>query len=185
MPSDITSLLSNAKDGSEQARNTLFEKLQMDLRNHARVLMLNERDDHTLQASALVNEACLKIIQEGVLDSVDNRRQLFHSAIRAMRQVLIDHARARAARKRGGEWKRQSLDAVLENVESSHKVRYLDLEDALERLATESQRQHEALCLRFFGGMSIAETAEIMGCSESTVEADWRLARAKLVSWLT
>ncbi|GAB5403666.1 MAG: ECF-type sigma factor [Aureliella sp.] len=184
MTGQITSLLNSAQGGDQLARSSLFEMLQSELRGHARRLMGNERSDHTLQPSALINEACIKIIQEGVVDNAGNRRQLFHSAIRAMRQVLIDHAKARAAAKRGGDWKKQPLDSVIESIENSHQVNYLDLEEALQRLAEQSSRQHEALTLRFFGGMTIPEVAEVLECSVSTVEADWRLARAKLVAWL-
>ncbi|MFK7738197.1 MAG: ECF-type sigma factor [Pirellulaceae bacterium] len=154
------------------------------MRQHAQRLMRNERRDHTLQASALVNEACLKLMQEGAIETAENRKQLFYASIRAMRQVLTDHARSRLSLKRGGQLQRQPLDDVLQEVESTHQVPYLDLDVALERLAAESSRQYETLCLRFFAGLTIAQTSEMMECSESTVEADWRLARAKLLSWL-
>jgi len=182
--SDISMLLQAAKDGSTEAQNALFERLHEQLRITAQGLMKNERIDHTLQATALINEACLRLLNEGVVDSAENRRQLFHAAIRAMKQVLVDHARARAAKKRGGSLQRQSLDIVLDQFESTHELSFLDLEISLERLQRESPREHEALTLRFFGGLTIAETARLTGSSESTVEADWRLARAKLMTWL-
>lgn len=184
MEPDISRLLQEARDGNETARDLLYSELHAQLRDQARGLLANEQVDHTLQATALVNEACVKLLREGVVDSSENRRQLFHAAIRAMRQVLTDHARARSTTKRGGEFTRQPLDVVLNNFERNHSVTFLDLELALERLQRESSREHEALTLRFFGGLTIAETAKLMGTSDSTVESDWRLARAKLVAWL-
>jgi len=182
--SELSALLERAQDGSVNARDSVYSLLHQQLRHHAYQLMRNERPDHTLQASALVNEACLKLIAEGALDSVANRRQLFHTAIRAMREVLIDHARACAAQKRGCGMQRQVFDEVLDRFEATHSHSFLDLEDALQRLKVEAPREYDALNFRFFGGLSIAETARLLDCSPSTVEADWRFARAKLLQWL-
>jgi len=182
---DFSQLIQKARDGDETARESLFAELHQQLRLHAQGLMRNERDDHTLQATALVNEACLRILNDGVVDSVDNRRQLFHAAIRAMRHVLVDHARARATQKRGGDLQRQPMDVVLDNFETTHDYSFLDLEQALDRLQADAPLEHETLSLKFFAGLTIAETASLMECSESTVEARWRLARAKLVTWLS
>lgn len=181
---DISILLRQAQDGSEDARASLFTRLHKQLRQHAQFLMKGERPDHTLQASALVNEACLKLIKEGTVESAANRRQLFHSAIRAMREVLIDHARARQTKKRGGDLQKQAIDLVLDQFESKHELSFLDLEDALVRLQSEAPRAYEAINLRFFGGLTVAEAADLLGCSRQTVEADWRFARAKLTIWL-
>jgi len=181
---DISILLQKAQLGNDAAREALFVELHDQMRTHARGLMQNERNDHTLQATALVNEACLRIFREGVVDTAGNRRQLFHVAIRAMRQVLVDHARARNSRKRGGDLEREPLDDVLDEFEQKHQLPFADLDEALEILQKEAPREHEALSLRFFAGLTIAETARIMECSESTVEADWRLARAKLLTRL-
>ena len=147
--------------------------------------MLNsERSGHSLQATALVNETCLKILQGDVVNSADNRRQLFFAAIRAMRQVLVDHARHRNTLKRGEGVKPQPLDYVLKHFEAKHQVSYLDLEIALEKLQAQSPRLHETISLRFFAGLTITETAEAMACSEGRVQSDWRLARAKLLMWI-
>lgn len=181
---DFSILLSKAHLGSDQARDALFVMLHRQMRENARGLMKSERSNHTLQPTALVNEACLKLMAEGAIDSSANRRQLFHSAIRAMRQILIDHARARATRKRGVGLKRHSLETVLDNFESRHNVSFLDLEAALNRLKDSSPRGHEVLTLRFFGGLSVSETADLIGVSIGTVESDWRFARAKLMVWL-
>lgn len=181
---DISHLLDKAHAGSDEARDDLFAILHRQMRDSARGLMSNERTNHTLQPTALVNEACLKLMAEGSIDSAENRRQLFHAAIRAMRQILIDHARARGTKKRGDGHQRHSLDLVLDNFETRHNLSFLDLEAALKRLKEISPRGHEVLNLRFFGGLTVPETAELIGCSVGTVESDWRFARAKLMLWL-
>lgn len=186
MPSstNISDLLAQARGGNNESREALFRELHEQMRNSARHLMKHERSSHTLQATALVNEACLKLMAEGIVDSADNRRQLFFAAIRSMRQILIDHARGRATAKRGADMQRHPIDIVLENFENQHQLSYPALEEALEKLREASPRQSEVLNLRFFGGLTIAETAEMMGCSVGTVESDWRFARARLLVWL-
>jgi RNA polymerase sigma factor (TIGR02999 family) len=184
IPEEFSDLLRQAQTGNQKARESLFSELTSQLRDQAKGLMRNERADHTLQATALVNEACLKLMQEGVVDSVENRRQLFHAATRAMRQVLIDHARMKSAKKRGADYKKLPIDFVLEQFEIKHKLSFLDLEVALERLQADAPREFEALNLRFFAGLTVAETAELLDCSPATVALDWRLARAKLLVWL-
>ena len=177
-------MLADARDGDVDSREALFRQLHKEMRVSARRLMKNERSSHTLQATALVNEACLKMMSEGVVGTVENRRQLFFAAIRSMRQILIDHARGRATQKRGAGLERHPIDIVLENFETQHQLSYPDLEEALGKLREASPRQAEVLNLRFFGGLTIAETAELVGCSVGTVESDWRFARAKLLVWL-
>ena len=185
---DISVLLEQAKcgetSGQQAATNALFDQLTIQLRAIAEGMLRCERAGHSLQATALVNETCLKILQGDVVNNAGNRRQLFFAAIRAMRQVLIDHARNRNAIKRGKGVKPQSLDYVLQHFEAKHRVSYLDLEIALEKLQAQSPRLHETISLRFFAGLTIAESAEVLDCSESRVEADWRLARAKLLMWI-
>lgn len=182
--SDISILLRQVQDGDEDARDSLFARLHEQLQQQAQFLMMQERPDHTLQPSALINEACLKLIKEGSVDSAANHRQLFGAAIRAMREVLIDHARARQTIKRGGKLQRQAIDVVLDQFESKHQLSFLDLEAALSRLQSETPRAYEAINLRFFGGLTVGEVAELLDCSSQTVEADWRFARAKLTLWL-
>lgn len=180
---DISILLNRAQSGDDGARDELFAELDAQLRVLASKLMGNERPDHTLQATALINEACLQIIEDGAVDTAANRRQLFHSAIRAMRQVLQQHARSRNSQKRGGKMNR-ALDVVLDHFEATHETSFLDLEASMERLGQQSAREHEALSLRFFGGLTVEETARLMQVSVATVEADCRLARAKLMMWM-
>jgi len=181
---DVTLLLQRCQNGDETAREHLFSAINTRLRALASRLMRSERSDHTLQATGLVNEACFKVLKEGVIDSLENRRHLFATAALAMQQVLVDHARKRNAEKRGGDRKREAMDIVLDRFEAEHGVDFSELEVALEKLKQHSERQHQVVTLRFFSGLSIVDTAEILGCSKSTVESDWRWARAKLYTWL-
>ena len=177
-------LLQQVKDGDDSARERLFLELQSELRDMAGGLMRRERPDHTLQATALVNEACVKLLDSDAMKSATSRRYFFGMANRAMRQILVDHARKRSATKRGGEYQRGSLDIVLENFEASSGCQFADLETSLESLQQQSPRQREVVELKFFSGLSIAEIAEVLEVSEGTVERDWRLARAKLYQQL-
>lgn len=181
---EVSILLQQVKNGDEAARQQLFIELQSELRDMAGAMMHRERADHTLQATALVNEACIRLLDSDAAENATDRRYLFGMANRAMRQILIDHARARKTTKRGGEFKRGSLDIVLENFEASNHCQFEQLEEALEKLGEDSPRQREVVELKFFSGLSIPEVAEILEVSEGTVERDWRLARAKLFDQL-
>jgi len=180
---DITVLLQRCREGEDSATEELFAAINDRLRSLANGMMRSERAGHTLQATGLVNEACVKVLKKGV-DSIENRRHLFATAAQAMKQVLIDHARKRNANKRGGDLKREAMDIVLDRFEAEHGVEFADLELAMEKLKEHSERQHQVVMLRFFSGLSLVDTAEILGCSKSTVESDWRWARAKLYAWL-
>ncbi len=183
-PHDVSVLLRELGNGNESVKEQLFDQLQNELRQMASALMRRERADHTLQATALVNEACIRLLDSDAIANATDRRYFFAAANRAMRQILIDHARRRNTSKRGGEYERGSLDVVLDNFEASNGCRFEDLEASLELLGKDSPRQREVVELRFFSGLSIPETAEVLGVSEGTVERDWRLARAKLYQHL-
>ena len=182
--SDVSMLLQQIQQGDGAAREQLFATLHHELRDMAEALMRRERPDHTLQATALVNEACLKLLDTDAIGNVTNRRYMFGMANRAMRQILVDHARKRKADKRGGDYERASLDIVLDNFESNNHCQFEDLEAALERLEATSARQREVVELRFFSGLSIEEVAKLLEVSVGTIERDWRLARAKLFQLL-
>jgi RNA polymerase sigma factor (TIGR02999 family) len=179
---DVSTLLAEIQGGNELARERLFQVTYNRLRNMARGKMRNERVDHSLDATGLVNEACMRL--DGVVDSVENRRELFGAASAAMRRVLIDHARKRNAEKRQGKVQRKPLDDVVDQLESRLDCDLMDLDAALTRLETDSNRQREIVELKFFADLTTLQIAEHMGCSLSTVESDWRLARAKLFRWL-
>ena len=181
---EVSILLKQLKDGDESVKDKLFVELQDELRQMAAALMRRERPDHTLQATALVNEACVKLLDAEAIANATDRRYFFGMANRAMRQILVDHARRRQTAKRGGDYQRGSLDIVLDNFESSNGCQFEDLEASLEELEKTSPRQREVIELRFFSGLSIPEVADVLGVSEGTVERDWRIARAKLYQQL-
>ncbi|MFK7817104.1 MAG: ECF-type sigma factor [Planctomycetaceae bacterium] len=184
-PDEITAILKRCQDGDEAARNELFSAVNDRLRELAAGLMRSERAEHTLQATGLVNEACVRMLKQDGIDSIENRRHLFAAATLAMKNVLIDHARKRNTAKRGGDRQREALDVVLDRFEAEHGVDFTALEGALEKLKQHSERQHQVVTLRYFSGISLVDTAELLGCSKSTVESDWRWARAKLHRWLS
>ena len=145
--------------------------------------MRRERTDHTLSPTAVVHEAVIRLLGGAVFDNAPDRGYLFASAARAMREVLIDHARRRAADRRGGGRRRVSLDAVLDYFEGQG-LDIVEVHEALDRLAERDERQAQVMTLRYFGGMTVHEVAAALGVSVVTVERDWRLARAWLVGQL-
>lgn len=180
---DVTRILEKLHDGDGDARRQLVEQFYREFRAMAVNLMKGERAGHTLQPTALVNEAMLRVLGDTVIDRADDRRLLFASVANVMREVLVDHARKRRTQKRGGGRNRVALDAVLESFEERN-IDVLALHDALQGLSAFSPRQSEVVSLRFFGGLTMPEIAEQLGCSLSTVEADFRTARAWLHSVL-
>lgn len=143
----------------------------------------NERAGHTLDPSALVHEAYVKLHAQA--DAVCNGRTHFMQlAAEQMRRVLIDHARTRNREKRGGRMGRVPLEDAVTIVSDTGPLNVDELNDALSRLAALSPRQARVVEMRYFGGMSVAETAEALGVSERTVEADWRVSRAWLATEL-
>jgi RNA polymerase sigma factor (TIGR02999 family) len=176
---DLTAMLSEIRAGCPDAKDRLIQAIYGELLHSARVMMRRERRDHTLQASALVNEAVMRLLGGEALTEIPDRRRLYAVAVQAMRQVLVDHARRRNAGKREGRWDRVPLDEVLENFETQG-LDVIDLHQALERLAESYPRHARVVELRFFGGMSIPEVVETLGVSDTTVETDWRFARAWL-----
>jgi RNA polymerase sigma-70 factor (ECF subfamily) len=145
--------------------------------------MRRERRDHTLSPTAVVHEAVIRLLGEGVFDQAADRSFLFTAAARAMREVLIDHARRRAAGRRGGGRRRVALDAVVDYLEEQG-LDVVAVHEALDRLAALDGRQAQVMTLRYLGGMTVAEVAAALGISVTTVEHDWRLARAWLAGQL-
>ena len=178
--SSVSLLLREVQQGRESAREQLFGRLFAELRGAAARLMRNERPGHTLGASALLNEAILRLLADEVVEQAADRRFLFTAAIRAMKQVLVDHARRRNSHRRGGDRRQQPLDEMLVSFEEQHGFDLEALDDALARLSQRSPRQRDVIESRFFGDLSVQETAELLDVSIGTVERDWRLARAWL-----
>ncbi len=176
---DLTSLLEAARRGRSGAQNRLFEAVYGHLHALAVSLMHGERVDHTLQPSALVNEAVLRLVQSHTVHRVDDRRCLLVAAAHVMRQILVDHARSRNAVKRLGEHKRVPLDDVLAHFDEQ-RIDVIALQEAVERLMEQDQRAGLVVVLKFFAGLKMTEIAEVLDVSVGTVERDWRLARAWL-----
>jgi RNA polymerase sigma-70 factor (ECF subfamily) len=176
-PRDLTLILGRARAGDEQARGELIGLVYDQLRQVAARLMRSERPDHTLPPTALVHEAVIRMLGDAVFDKSPDRAFLFASAARAMREVLIDHARRRAAGRRGRGWKRVPLDLVVDYFEEQ-RVDIVAVHEALDRLAELNERQGQVMTLRYFGGLTVPEVAAALGVSLVTVERDWRLARA-------
>ena len=180
---DLTVILSRARAGDGRARDELLAVVYDELRRVAARLMSKERPDHTLAPTAVVHEAVIRLLGGSVLEKAPDRGYLFASAARAMREVLIDHARRRAAGRRGGGLKRVPIDLVIDHFEAQG-VDVVAVHEALERLAALNPRQSQVMTLRYFGGLTVPEVASALGVSVVTVERDWRLARAWLVGQL-
>jgi len=183
-PGVVTPLLAQVRAGNEHARHQLGELVYAELRRIAAGFLRRQRPDPLLQPTALVHEAFLRLLREDTLRKASNRAYFFAAAARAMRQVLVDHARERATRKRGGGRQRVRLDDVLDLFEKP-SLDVLRLHDALDELATLHGRQSQIVELRFFGGYTVAEVAGLLDVSVSLVEKDFRQARAFLRGRLT
>ncbi|MCA1630341.1 MAG: sigma-70 family RNA polymerase sigma factor [Acidobacteria bacterium] len=182
-PQGVTQLLERWRGGDEAALGELLPLVEQELRRLARAYMRRERADHTLQPTALVNEAYLRMIdQRGA--RWQNRAQFFGVAAQLMRRVLVDHARARRAQKRGGTQFSVSL-CHADGVGLQPDADLLAVHEALEELAKIDPQQERVVELRFFGGLSIEETAEALGVGHATVEREWKMARAWLRGRLT
>jgi RNA polymerase sigma factor (TIGR02999 family) len=176
---EVTTLLEEIRAGNPAARTRLTERIYRELHQVAERLMNDEPAGHTLQPTALLHEAFARLLADGVLRQAPNRAYLFGAAAQAMREVLVDHARRRNAAKRGGHRRRQPLDSLLAHYEEQN-IDVIALHEALEELAALHERQCQVVTRRFFGGCTVAEIAEQLGVSVSTVEADFRIARAWL-----
>jgi RNA polymerase sigma factor (TIGR02999 family) len=177
-PQDVTQLLVAWGGGDQAALDELMPLVYGELRRLARQCMSRERPDHTLQTSALINEAYLRLVDQKNIHWQD-RAHFFGIVARLMRQALVDYARGRGYAKRGGGARRVPLDeTVIVSAERAAEVVALD--EALKGLAEVAPRQSRIVELRFFGGLSIEETAELLHVSPGTVMRDWTLAKAWL-----
>lgn len=174
----INELLLNWGQGDQGAREALIPLVYDELRRLARRHLRAERPDHTLQSAALVNEAYLRLIHQDQ-PHWQNRAHFFGVAAQIMRHILVDHARNRAAAKRGAGAPRLSLDAEVA-LPQGREMDLVALDDALNRLASLDSKQSRIVELRFFGGLSIEETSVVLGVSPATVKREWATARAWL-----
>jgi RNA polymerase sigma factor (TIGR02999 family) len=175
---ELTRLLANWGEGDPEARDALIPLIYGELRGIARRYLRRERPDHTLQSAALVNEAYLRMIRQQP-GQFENRAHFFGFAAQMMRHILVDHARGRLAAKRGAGAPRLSLDPEIA-LPQKHEMDLVALDDALNKLAELDAEQSRLIELRFFGGLSIEETAVVMEISPATVKREWATARAWL-----
>lgn len=175
---DVTELLLAWSDGDLAARDALMGVVNSHLRLQARGQLAREGSAHTLQPTALVNEVYLRLVDRRRVQW-KNRAHFFGFAAQTMRHILVDHARAKQAQKRGSGNQRLSLDDV-GDLGEERDIDLVALDDALVALAMRSPRQARVVELRFFGGLSIEETAEVLSISASLVSREWTLARAWL-----
>ena len=182
--SNITELLIQLNEGKPDALENLMPVVERELRRIAHRLMRRENPNHTLQTSALVNEAYLKLVDQHS-SNFQNRAHFYALASKIMRRILLNHARDRVAQKRGrGEIEKVSLESV--EVLSLEKSRELiALDEALENLAKFDPVKSRLVELRYFGGLTIEETAEVLGIAPATVSKFWQLARAWLKREIT
>ncbi len=175
---DVTDLLIDLSRGDQNALNQLMPLVYDELRRLASRYLRHERRGHTLQTTALVHEAYLKLVEQKHA-SWENRIQFFAAAAQVMRHILVDYARSRRAFKRGGDFCRLSLDeAVLSSEEKDADL--LTLNEALNSLAAIDTQQSRVVELRVFGGLTVEETAEALGVSPRTVKREWSMAKAWL-----
>lgn len=179
---EITALLRAWTAGDEQARDQLMALVYDALHRRAAAYLRRERRDHTLQPTALVNEVYLRLVDQRRIHW-QNRAQFYGVAAGMMRRILVDHARGKRMAKRSGRWVRVSLHDGATAVHPAD-AEILDLDAALTRLAGIDPRKTRIAELRFFGGLSLQETAHVLGLSIATVERDWQVARAWLYAAL-
>jgi RNA polymerase sigma factor (TIGR02999 family) len=180
---DITALLAEVKRGRKDALDRLLSVVYAELRRIARNQMRREREGHTLQPTALVHEAFLRLVDQDTA-TWQNRAQFFGVAAQLMRRLLVDHARRRRAAKRGIPI---TLDEALLHPGSAPvpNEEILAVDQALDRLARLDARQASVVELRYFGGLSVEETAEVLGVAERTVKLDWAMAKGWMKSQLS
>ena len=180
---NITKLLVDWRNGDQEALDQLMPLVYEELRRMANHYMRNERKGHTLQTSALVNEAYLRLVDHENIDW-QNRSHFFGLAAQAMRRILVDHARSRNYQKRGGNAERVSLDEAA-NFAEERATELIALDEALQELAKLDPRKSRIVEMRYFGGLTGEETAEALGISTATVARDWETAKAWLLRELS
>jgi len=181
---DITQILQELSEGNDNVFDQLMPLVYAELHRQAARYLRRERSDHTLQATALINEAYLKLINQREV-RWQNRAHFFAIAANAMRRILVDYARTRNREKRGGDVVRLTLDERVEAISNSRTIDLEALDEALNRLAKFDARQARVVELRYFSGLTEQETAEVLSVSPATVRLDWKMAKAWLHQQLT
>lgn len=176
---EVTELLHAWNEGKSDALDELLPIVYDELHRQAENHLRRERANHTLQATALIHEAYLKLVDQNRMEW-ENRSQFFGIAANLMRRVLIDYARTRKRKKRGGENEDLPLDETLIIITKERNLNLMALDEALNELAEIDERQVRIVELRYFSGLSIEETAEVLDISTATVKRDWNMAKAWL-----
>jgi RNA polymerase sigma factor (TIGR02999 family) len=181
-PGELSALFERVAAGDEQAVKVLARTAHIEMRRIAAALLRRERPDHTIQPTALVNEAWLRLLGARASPTWEHRKAFFTGVATAMQRVLVDHARRRLRDKRGGGWVRQPFDPIAERLAAGevNPADVLDLHAALEALARVSPRAAQVVELRIFSGLTIDETASVMDLSTGTIESEFKAARAWL-----
>jgi len=177
--SEVTRILDEARQGDPTAADQLLPLVYEELRKLAAARMTNETASHTLQATALVHEAWIRLTRDESNAPFANRAHFFAAAAEAMRRILVDRALAKATKKRGGGWKRLDLDKV-EIAADADEETLLLVNESLEMLAKEKPTAAELVKLRFFGGLTLEEAGQVLGFTERTAKRHWAFARAWL-----
>ena len=183
MDASVTQLLKAWSGGDQEALGELTPKVYVELRRMAAKYMQRENPGNTLQATALVHEVFLKLVDANDVDWKD-KAHFFAVSANMMRRILVDRARAKGAEKHGGAALRLNLDDAPELASSSRDREMVAIDDALEVLAKVDPRKAEVIVLRFFGGLTVEETAEVLKISGQSVMRDWKMARAWLIAEL-
>lgn len=179
-PNDVTQLLFQLSSGDTSVLDQLLPRIYAELRGLAgNYLRREHRQNHTLQPTALVHEAYLRLVNQRE-SKWESRAHFFGAAANVMRQILVDHARKHTAEKRGGEFEKMQLDESIVIQSSEKSFELLALDEALEELHKFDAQKSKIVELRYFGGLSVAETAEVLGVSEITIKRHWRVAKAWL-----
>lgn len=179
MGEDVTEILKRAGDGDAHAQDEVFRLVYDELKRMAQDQLHNERPNHTLRATELVHEAYIRLVQ-GERATWNDRSHFFALAARVIRQILVDHARHKVRKKRGGDLGRLSLTAA-EGIAPDHEsIDILELDDALEKLGRLKPIHADLVVLRFFGGMTSAQAAATLGVSPRTADDHWAMAKAFL-----
>jgi RNA polymerase sigma factor (TIGR02999 family) len=181
---NLTQMLREWGEGDAKVLDSLMPLVYEELRRQASRYLRKERANHTLQTTALIHEAYIKLIDQKSVEW-QNRSHFFAIASVAMRRILVDYARERHREKRGGSAENLALDEALQISSDERSVDLIALDEALNRLAKLDKRQAKVVELRYFSGLSIDETAEILGVSNATVRLDWNLAKAWLKQEIT
>jgi RNA polymerase sigma factor (TIGR02999 family) len=176
---EITQMLIELTDGNTEVVDAILPHIYDELKRLAGSYLRRERSDHTLQPTALVHEAYLKLIDQKNV-KWQNRAHFFGIAAQVMRRILMDHARKHKAEKRGGEFEKLPIEEEILIVSHDKSAELVALDDALKTLAEIDEQKAKIVELRYFGGLSIEETAEVMGVSVPTINRQWRMAKAWL-----